>query len=101
MFKLAKTLNQPGQGEASVGQLGRAIFWSFFGVRKGKDLDDDAAKISPMQIVAAGLLGTVILHGALFASARFIAGPPQYDIQEVSELRELALKQADLPALSQ
>jgi hypothetical protein len=95
MFKLAKTLNQPGQGEASIGQVARAISWSFFGVRKGEDLDRDAAKISPMQIIAAGLIGTTILHAAIFGAARYIAPPPQYNTYEMSEMRELAMQQSD------
>ncbi len=101
MFKLAKTLNQPGQGEASIGQVARAISWSFFGVRKGEDLERDAAKISPMQIIAAGLVGTAILHGAIFGAARYISGPQQYDTYEVNEVQELAQQQAGGPHLVQ
>lgn len=92
VYKLVNDLRQPGQGEASVAQLARCIFWSFFGVRKGKDHGDDAAKISPMQLIFAGIVGTIILHGALFATARFAAGPQAYDAREVSEYRELSLK---------
>lgn len=49
-----------GPGTAGIGQVARAAFWSFFGVRKGKHLRDDAVKISPSQIVIAGVVGTVL-----------------------------------------
>ena len=36
-----------------------AVFWSFFGVRKRRDYDDDAQGLTPFQIVIAGLIGGV------------------------------------------
>ena len=36
-----------------------AVFWSFFGVRKRRDYDDDAQSLTPFQIVIAGLIGGV------------------------------------------
>ncbi len=44
----------------SVLRVWKAVFWSFFGVRKGRDLESDAAHIKPVHIVLAGLLGAVI-----------------------------------------
>lgn len=38
----------------------KAVFWSFFGVRKGRDLEADAAQIKPVQIILAGLAGGAI-----------------------------------------
>lgn len=90
MYKLASTLAHPGQGKATVGQLAGTVFWAFFGVRKGKDSLNDAAKISPRQLVIAGLVGVIILHAAMFAVAHVIAGSEQYDVHEINELRELA-----------
>lgn len=43
----------------------RAVFWGFFGVRRGHDLDADAARLRPAQVILAGLLGTVLLVLAL------------------------------------
>lgn len=40
-----------------------AVFWSFFGVRKRRDYDDDARSLTPAQIIIAGLIG-----GAVFIS---------------------------------
>ncbi len=36
-----------------------AVFWSFFGVRKRRDYDDDAQSLTPVQVVIAGLIGGV------------------------------------------
>ena len=65
MFKLLKGLEQPGQGEASLHQLGKTVFWSFFGVRKRHHLDQDAASITPKQLVIAGFIGTVLFVVAM------------------------------------
>lgn len=37
-----------------------AVFWSFFGVRKRRDYDDDAQSLTPAQIIIAGLIGGAV-----------------------------------------
>ena len=37
-----------------------AVFWSFFGVRKRRDYDDDAQSLTQVQIIIAGLIGGVV-----------------------------------------
>ena len=37
-----------------------AVFWSFFGVRKRRDYDDDAQSLSPRQVILAGLMGGTV-----------------------------------------
>jgi hypothetical protein len=34
----------------------RAVGWSFFGVRKGRDRERDFAQLNPLHVVIAGLL---------------------------------------------
>ena len=46
--------------KATAAEVAKAVFWSFFGVRKKKDYDSDSASISPVQIVVAGLIGAVL-----------------------------------------
>ncbi len=46
--------------KASFAQTARAVFWSFFGVRKRKDYEDDAAQLNPVHIVIAGIIGAVL-----------------------------------------
>lgn len=38
----------------------RAVFWSFFGVRRGKDYASDVEKLNPVHVVVAGLIGGVV-----------------------------------------
>ncbi|MEW6415290.1 MAG: DUF2970 domain-containing protein [Pseudomonadota bacterium] len=37
-----------------------AVFWSFFGVRKRRDYDDDAQSLTPRQVILAGLIGAAV-----------------------------------------
>jgi DUF2970 family protein len=45
---------------ASAAQVAKAVFWSFFGVRKSRDHDRDAVSITPLQIVVAGVIGAAL-----------------------------------------
>ncbi len=38
----------------------KAVFWSFFGVRKKSAYEQDAAKLNPVHVIIAGILGAVI-----------------------------------------
>jgi hypothetical protein len=38
----------------------KAVFWSFFGVRKKSAYEEDAAKLNPIHVIIAGVLGAVI-----------------------------------------
>ena len=53
-----KPLGRPGVFLVSAW---RAVFWGFLGVRKGRDLEDDAGKFRLVQIIVAGLLGAALL----------------------------------------
>jgi len=50
----------------------RAVFWSFFGVRKKKEYDKDAKTLSPQAVIAAGIVSTVLFVLALLALVKFI-----------------------------
>ncbi len=50
----------------------RTVFWSFLGVRKGDDLDRDAARFKPAQIIIAGILGTAVLVFALLGLVQLV-----------------------------
>jgi hypothetical protein len=49
-----------------------AVFWSFFGVRKGRDLLADATSIKPQHFIFAGLLGAFLLVVTLLLLVRLI-----------------------------
>jgi hypothetical protein len=52
-------------------RVAKAVFWSFFGVRRESDLDRDAATIQAWQVILGGLLGAILLVGILVAVAYF------------------------------
>ncbi len=58
------TQEQRGQ-KASSWQAARAVFWSFFGVRKSSDYDQDAVRLTPGQVIAAGLVGAALFIATL------------------------------------
>ena len=39
----------------------QAVAWSFFGVRKGSDLEKDVSQLNPVHVIIAGLCGAVLL----------------------------------------
>lgn len=43
----------------------KAVFWSFFGVRKRRDYDHDAANLKPLHVILAALLGLAIFIGTV------------------------------------
>jgi hypothetical protein len=48
----------------------KAVFWSFFGVRKRRDYEDDAVNLSPFHVIIAAFLGLVIFIGVLLLLVR-------------------------------
>ena len=49
-----------------------AVFWSFFGVRKGRKLVEDAGSIKPLHLIAAGLMGALLFVLALILIVRIV-----------------------------
>ena len=47
----------PAQRPASFGRTAQAVFWSFFGVRKRRDYESDAATLNPVHLIVAGVIG--------------------------------------------
>lgn len=51
---------------ATFGETVSAVLWSFFGVRKGKDLRRDAATLNPVYLILTGIgLAALIVVGLL------------------------------------
>lgn len=53
-------LKQATKRKASFFATMKAVFWSFFGVRKKSDYEEDAAQLNPVHVIIAGLIGAVI-----------------------------------------
>jgi hypothetical protein len=63
---------EPPPARATLLQIASAVFWSFFGVRKGKDMERDAVTIKPLHIVLAGLVAGVVFVLLLVALVTFL-----------------------------
>lgn len=48
----------------------KAVFWSFFGVRKRKDYEHDAANLNPVHVIVGGLIGVLVFIGILMLVVR-------------------------------
>jgi len=50
------------------------VFWSFFGVRKRRDLESDATQLNPLHVIVAALISTAIFIGVLILVVRAVVG---------------------------
>jgi Protein of unknown function (DUF2970) len=66
--------SEPGPRPASPLQVAKAVFWSFFGVRRRAEHEKDLAQIKPVQVVIAGLIGAAIFVLSLVLLVKFIIG---------------------------
>jgi len=51
--------------EASFLKAMKAVFWSFLGIRKKDDYEEDAAKLNPVHVIIAGLIGALLFIATL------------------------------------
>jgi hypothetical protein len=56
--------------KSSFGATMKAVFWSFFGVRKRKDYEHDAANLNPVHVIIAALIGVIVFIGILITVVR-------------------------------
>lgn len=62
------------EGRGSHWQAARAVFWSFFGVRKKSHYEQDAALLTPVQVIVVGLVSAALFVLALLAIVWLVAG---------------------------
>lgn len=72
-------MSEPGQDlkdavnrKASLGQTISAVAWSFFGVRRGRDNEKDMARLNPVHVVIAGVLGAALFVLMLVLLVRWV-----------------------------
>jgi hypothetical protein len=65
----------PAQRKASLGQTARAVFWSFFGVRKRAHYEADAAQLNPIHVVVMGVIGAILFIAVLVSIIKFVVLP--------------------------
>ena len=50
----------------------KAVFWSFFGVRKKSDYEQDAAQLNPVHVLIAGVLGALVFIATLVLIVKMV-----------------------------
>ena len=50
----------------------QSVFWSFFGVRKGRDYDVDAIKLTPLQVIFAGVVSALAFIASILLLVYFV-----------------------------
>ena len=58
-------MKQGKERKASFGATMKAVFWSFFGIRKRSDYEHDSANLNPVHLIIAALLGVALFIGVL------------------------------------
>lgn len=58
--------------KASFGRTARAVLGSFFGVRRGADLDRDQAELNPVHVVVGGIAAALLFVVALVVFVRWV-----------------------------
>jgi hypothetical protein len=58
--------------KASFAATMKAVFWSFFGVRKRRDYEQDAAQLNPVHVIIAGLIGAALFIAILIIIVRMV-----------------------------
>jgi hypothetical protein len=59
-------------------EAAKAVFWSFFGVRRRNDYESDSVRLTVGQVIAMGLIGAVLfialLLGLVYLVTHLAAG---------------------------
>ena len=64
----------PAARKGSIWQTTRAVAWSFFGVRRSADYEQDVAKLNPVHVIIAGLIGAGLFVTALVILVKWVVG---------------------------
>ena len=57
----------------SLGRTIKAVAWSFVGMRKNSEYQEDLGKVNPFVVIAVALVGVALFVGALIALVNFVA----------------------------
>ena len=72
MSEAGQDLKEAVGRKGSLGQTISAVAWSFFGVRRGRDHENDMAKLNPVHVVIAGVLGAALFVLVLVLLVRWV-----------------------------
>ena len=50
----------------------KAVFWSFFGVRRRSEYEADTQRLKPQHVIAAGIVSAVVFVLVIFGVVKFV-----------------------------
>ena len=65
-------LKRATQRSASPLQTFRAVAWSFFGVRRSADYEQDVQKLNPVHVIIAGVVSAALFVTAVIFLVRWV-----------------------------
>ena len=68
----ADTMAEDPKQKPSLLRTVKAVAWSFIGLRKGSEFEEDVKQLNPLHIVAVGIAGAVVLVLALVAVVHWV-----------------------------
>ena len=68
----ADTMAEDPKQKPSLLRTVKAVAWSFIGLRKGSEFEEDVKQLNPLHIVALGIAGAVVLVLALVAVVHWV-----------------------------
>ncbi len=71
---MSDDLRNAAARKGSFLQTARAVAWSFFGVRRSADYAQDVAKLNPVHVIIAGVLGAALFVLALVLLVQWVVG---------------------------
>jgi hypothetical protein len=60
------------QRKGSLSRTVRAVAWSFFGVRKARDLERDATELNPLHVVIVGVIAAALFVAVLVTFVNWV-----------------------------
>jgi hypothetical protein len=63
--------DKPHQRKGGFLATMKAVLWSFFGVRKRADYENDAASLNPIYVIVAGLIAAAIFIALIMVAVSF------------------------------
>ena len=67
-------LAPPAKQSGTFWQTARAVAWSFFGVRRAADLENDVQRLNPVHVVVGGVLGAALFVVVLVWFVKWVVG---------------------------
>lgn len=67
-------LRDAASRKGSFGRSFKAVAWSFFGIRKGSEYEQDVNQLNPKHVVIAGVVGAAVFVVVLVVVVNWVVG---------------------------